>query len=138
MQVSTHKSIVILSEWFPKAFFVQVSLRGPLKHGIGRDLEAALPNFTRASVNTAVRKYMRTESYLAACAVAGAVRIDLKGWACGVVTAEEAAGPQARIVELAAREAEAARIDRARQAAARWRAKFELELLSELSDGSEA
>ncbi len=79
----------------------------PLKVGIGRDILAAyavIDSGSRNRLNDALRDYCGGASYLRAM-VAGAVRVDLDGNACGEVSEEAARLAAKQLAKLEARKA---------------------------------
>jgi ProP effector len=82
--------IELLAERLPQAFAVYERRRRPLKVGIHLDILVALDGaVTEAELRHALRVYCTNIGYFDRCRI-GAVRIDLAGNECGVVTAEQA------------------------------------------------
>jgi ProP effector len=80
-----------LSTKWPAAFNPQAPR--PLKFGIHNELRDRESELSDEELKRALRAYTKIDKYLAAMRV-GAVRVDLDGKPCGVVTPAEAAGAE--------------------------------------------
>jgi ProP effector len=99
-QADARAAIVLLSELFPRAFFVHEAKRKPLKLGIRDDIIATVNGAIHPhELVSALRMYCNNMAYLAHQR-AGTPRIDLDGNPAGAVTSAEAA---AAAEKLAAR-----------------------------------
>jgi len=97
--------IVLLAEWFPKAFFVYERRRKPLKLRIDLDLQAIVNGaITPAELYRTLRCYCGNEGYLRGT-LKGAWRIDLAGNPAGAVTDDEEANAKQRLAALEAKQA---------------------------------
>jgi ProP effector len=89
--------IELLTEMFPKAFFIYERRRRPLKLGIHLDVLAAMNGaITPVELNHALRCYTSNVGYLRACWLE-AFRIDLEGEPAGEVSPQHAARAAARL-----------------------------------------
>jgi ProP effector len=80
----------LLAETFPRCFAVHEARRRPIKVGISNDILAAFDGtVTAAELGRALRVYTGNKVYRQRLRP-GAVRIDLNGEPCGVVTADQA------------------------------------------------
>ena len=90
---NVHAVLIWLKMAFPNCFLSESEVK-PLKETIRQDMfayHAALdgPPFSRNEINAALESYMKSEHYYHALQP-GAVRIDLDGNSCGLVSAEAA------------------------------------------------
>jgi sRNA-binding protein len=88
--------VSLLSQEYPKAFFIEGKKRIPLKHNIEDDLRADLKrnassNLGFCDLDETIAWYQNHVGYIVNCSTPGAIRIDLEGNAVGKVTEAEAA-----------------------------------------------
>jgi len=88
-------AISVLSEEFPKTFFIDPKRRVPLKYGIEKDIEAELATNKNSrlldyDIADAIEWYCSHVGYKCACSTAGNSRIDLHGTIASRVTEAEA------------------------------------------------
>jgi ProP effector len=92
--------IVLLAEWFPKAFFVYERRRKPLKLRIDLELQTALDGAIMPDeLHRALRFYCGNEGYLRST-LGGAWRVDLAGNPAGAVTLDEEHHAKQRLVAM--------------------------------------
>src|SRR5262249_48838970 len=93
-RLAAYATVARLMQSFPAAF-VRSGPRKPLKLGIHDDLVAA--GFATREISYGLGSYCNNYRYLIAM-TEGAVRVDLEGRPAGIVTADEAAIAQRRLV----------------------------------------
>lgn len=107
-KLTTSKQIVAyIAELFPACFSLKDEAK-PLKVGIFQDLAERLaddPAVSKTQLRAALRQYTSSWRYLYSVKE-GAVRIDLDGNDCGVISAEHVAHAKATLAESKAKAAE--------------------------------
>lgn len=90
-------NIGLLQKHFPLAFPKKPAPKVPLKIGIHHDLvaQAEQLGLSAIEIRAVLKKWCRGKRYRE-CLVAGAVRVDLQGQACGFVSKEEASSSEQR------------------------------------------
>ena len=103
-RLALHASRVreILCERFPLAFRKKGANKPPLKIGIGRDVQLAMPELPPTALAIALRDYASGPTYCRNL-TANAQRIGLDGEAAGYVTEAEARQAQLRMQLFASR-----------------------------------
>ena len=98
-------AVQVLSETYPKAFFVNARQRRPLKEKIGEDIKADIRNNPGSElqfydVDQVLAWYCDHVGYHKASSVTGAARVDLNGDRAGTVTKSEARVADERATEI--------------------------------------